>query len=287
MKRTWMHSSAFMLTLLGLACSTNSVRAQDDPPQGEVQTTQSVEMTVIGDGLSAPMIFSTNSTDGGVTRMGVFAGSDLFVNGEANGDFGMPAPDPFAMLSNPSVQKDIELVGDQLKKVQELQSNFAQRMKDEIGDLSKGGLGADRFKGIPDLMKRLREEQQTEMESLLLPHQIDRLKQVALQTHMKRAGAASALVSEALANELGITDAQKEKLKARAEEIKVKLAEEMAKLKEQAQEDLLSVLDATQRAKLKEMTGDKFESRDEDWKSKIQPRYERRQTRRNSNAKQN
>lgn len=274
MNTIWTKTAARSLALFGAVCFATTAVAQDDPPaEGEVQSSKTIEMSVIsGDGMGAPMIFATESVDGGgmSTRMGFSLGGEggmLKLVGGGDGGFNMPAPDPFSMLNNPSVQKDIELVGDQLKKVQELQSNFAKRMQEEIGDLSKGGINPDRFKGIPELMKRLREEQKAEMESLLLPHQLDRLKQVALQTHMKQAGTANALASEAIAEQLGITDEQKDKLKQRAEEVKKKLAEDVAKLKAKAEEDLLSVLDSKQRAKLKELAGDKFEPQDGDWQN--------------------
>jgi hypothetical protein len=187
-----------------------------------------------------------------------------FVGGLGS-DFVMPAPDPWSMLSNPSVQKDLELVGDQLKQVQDLQADFARQMRDQMGDIKKGGLSPDRLKGLPELMKKLREQQREQMQGVLLPHQVERLKQVAFQTHMKQAGAEGALSSEQVKEELGITDEQIERLKKRSKEIKAKLAEDMEKLKEKAQQELLMELTADQRAKIKEMTGDKYEPQTKDW----------------------
>jgi len=249
-------------------CLTGSMFAQEE----EVQTAgEAVEMTVIaGDETGgAPMIFATSENVGpdGVRsglRIMSSPGTMNFVGG-LGGEFNMPAPDPWAMLSNPSVQKDLELVGDQLKQVQELQSEFARQMKEQIGDFQKGGLSPDRLKGLPELMKKLREEQREQMQSVLLPHQVERLKQVAFQTHMKRAGAAGALTSAEVAEKLGMTEEQIERLKKRSQEIKTKLAEDMEKLKEKAQQELLMELTPDQRAKVKEMTGDKYEPQTKDW----------------------
>lgn len=248
-------------------CMTGFMFAQEE----EVQTGEAVEMTVIaGDETGgAPIIFATSENVGpNGARSGLRimsgAGGMNFVGG-LGGDFVMPAPDPWSMLSNPSVQKDLELVGDQLKTVQELQAQFAQQMKDQIGDMRKGGLSPDRLKGLPELMKKLREQQREKMQGVLLPHQVDRLKQVAFQTHMKQAGAEGALTSEKIAEELGITEEQIERLKKRSKEIKAKLAEDMEKLKEKAQQDLLKELTPDQRAKIKEMTGDKYEPQTKDW----------------------
>ena len=200
------------------------------------------------------------------------------------GDMVMPAPDPFSMLGNPSVQKDLELVGDQLKEVQDMQAAFAQEMKDQIGDLSKGGISKDRFKDLPALMAKLKAQQREKMESMLLPHQIDRLRQVALQTHMKQAGTAGALASEQVAEALGISEEQIEKMKTRSKEINAKLAKDMEELKEKAKEELLGELTADQRKKLKEMTGDKYEPQNKDWQESIdRMRPRRKRVRRNEN----
>lgn len=246
------------------------------------------EMTIVaGDALGgSPMIFSTSESIGpggissGMRIMSASPGGMAFLGGDA--DFTMPAPDPWSMLNNPSVQKDLELVGDQLKKVQDLQASFGQQMKDQIGDFSKGGFTPDKINGLKDLVANLRAEQKSQMEGLLLPHQIERLKQVALQTHMQQSGTAGALASDKVAEALGIDDKQKETLKERSKELSEKLQQDIAALKEKAKDDLLMVLTPAQRTKLKEMTGDKFESKTEDWKDMLKgPR--KRMMRRGSN----
>lgn len=265
---------ALGLALFGLA---GMAVAQDE--NQEPQTTgEAVEMTVIaGDETGgAPMVFATRSSFGeggessGMRIMSGGPGSGMTFIDSAGGAFGGGAPDPWSMLSNPSVQKDLELVGDQLKQVEDMQSDFARQMKEQIGDLSKGGFSPDRFKGLGEMIKQLKAEQQEKLEGLLLPHQISRLKQVALQTHMKNAGAAGALGSSQLAEELGITEEQQERLKEKAKEINKKLVEDTAKLKADAREELLKELTPDQRSKLKEMMGDKYEPQSKDWKESME-----------------
>lgn len=261
---------ALCLTTL---CLTGWTFAQDDDPVEAVG--EAVEMTVIGAGEEgAPMIFSTTESFGnGESRTGmrIMSGGPglMTFSSSADGDFTMPAPDPWNMLSNPSVQKDLELVGDQLKKVQDLQADFAAQMKEQIGDLNKGGLNKDRLKDLPILMKKLREQQREQMEGMLLPHQIDRLKQVAFQTHMKQAGTAGALASKKVAEELGLTEDQLERLKERSKEINEQLAKDMEALKEKAKDELLNELTSDQKAKLKELTGDKYEPQSKDWEDRF------------------
>lgn len=268
-------------------CAAGLTIAQDEDQ--DVQTTgETVEMTVIGASEGgAPMIFSTTeSFSNGESRSGlrILSGGPgiMSFSGSAGGDFIMPAPDPWGMLNNPSVQKDLELVGDQLKQVQDLQADFAQQMKDQIGDISKGGFNKDRFKELPALMKKLRDRQREQMEGMLLPHQIARLQQVALQTHMKQAGTAGALASDKVAEELGLTNEQIERLKKRSKEINEKLAKEMEALKEKAKNELLKELSLDQQNKLKEMTGDKYEPQSKDWEDRFKDmRRPRVRTKRN------
>jgi transcriptional regulator with XRE-family HTH domain len=277
----------FLASTLAICCMAGLTMGQDEDVQ---ETSESVEMTVIGgDGLGgAPMIFTTSETfEGGESTTGMrimSGGPGGFSMMTGMGDMVMPAPDPFSMLGNPSVQKDLELVGDQLKEVQDMQAAFAQEMKDQIGDLSKGGISKDRFKDLPALMAKLKAQQREKMESMLLPHQIDRLRQVALQTHMKQAGTAGALASEQVAEALGISEEQIEKMKTRSKEINAKLAKDMEELKEKAKEELLGELTADQRKKLKEMTGDKYEPQNKDWQESIdRMRPRRKRVRRNEN----
>lgn len=258
---------AFGATTLVVAGMT--IAQEEAPPVEAVG--EAIEMTVIGAGdEGAPMIFSTTeSFSNGESRSGlrIMSGGPgvMTFAGGAGGDFVMPAPDPWGMLSNPSVQKDLELVGDQLKQVQDLQADFARQMKEQIGDISKGGLNKDRLKDLPALMKTLRDRQREQMEGMLLPHQIARLQQVALQTHMKQAGTAGALASEKVMEALGITEEQVERLKKRSKEINEKLAKETAALKEKAKDELLKELSLDQQSKLKEMMGEKYEPQSKDW----------------------
>ena len=80
----------------------NTVNAQEEKPAAGLFTNQSVEMTVIGSG----------DIGGGATtfQMG-FSGGGSEINMFGDTGFTMPAPDPLSMLSNPSVQKDLELIG--------------------------------------------------------------------------------------------------------------------------------------------------------------------------------
>ena len=259
---------------LGLACTSF---AQDSNESVENSSTE-MEMTVIaGEGLdgAAPMIFAAESVNGSPARMRFMSGSEgafFSPNGPSPGG----APDPFSLLGDPSVQKDLELVGDQLDQVRSLQNDFSRQLKEKIGDLSKGGINPERFQGVGDLIKASREEQKVKMQELLLPHQIDRLKEVALQKHMNSAGTAGALSNSAVAEALGISDEQKKRLKEKEKEIKADLAKKMEQLKEEAKTQLLQELTPAQREQLKEMTGTKYKTNPKDFENDMKRRFRTR-----------
>ncbi len=216
------------------------VCAQEEATEfAEEESAVQVEMAVIdGDGLGGPMVFSTTTETFGDGTPPKFQ----FLSGEAATGMAfmggplMSAPDPMSLLNDASVQKDLELVDDQVGQLREMQNEFAREMKEQIGDFSKGEINPDRFKNVGELVKRIREQQKSRMEQMLLPHQLERLKQVALQKHMEAAGTAGALGGK-IAEELGITDEQKVQLKEKEKEVKQDMAEKMAKLREDARKN--------------------------------------------------
>lgn len=97
-----------------------------------------------------------------------------------------------------------------------------------------------------------------------------RLAQIAIQSSIERSGAANAISSDELATKLKLTNDQKQELKKRSKEIEKKLAEEIARLKREAKEELLEVLSADQRATLQDLTGDHFRMHADDWKQAME-----------------
>ena len=66
-----------------------------------------------------------------------------------------------------------------------------------------------------EIMEKNREEQEKQIGKVLLPHQMKRLQQIVFQQRT-RGGIGRAAGNEEIAQQLGITDAQREKLKGMA-----------------------------------------------------------------------
>ncbi len=170
------------------------------------------------------------------------------------------------LLANEKVQKELELVDDQIEVIQSLQQEQRASMQEMFSGMR------DRFRDMDpsereSVMGEIREEMQKSNKEFegkayeeLLPHQVDRLKQLIFQAQSRRGGGiAGGQMSESLVEELGITDDQLEKMKEMAEKVREDLAKKMAKLRSQAEEEILSVLDPAQREKYKSLVGDTFE----------------------------
>ncbi len=113
---------------------------------------------------------------------------------------------------------------------------------------------------IREKMTQSNKEFQERIYEELLPHQVDRLKQLVLQASNRRNGGISGgQVPENLVEELGITEEQIEKMKKKAEEVRADLDKKIAKLRSQAEEEILAVLDVAQREKYRSLMGDAFE----------------------------
>ena len=278
-----------LFTILGagiMLFGGNQLFAQEqlEPEQPQPQSIEVMAVQVDGDqeggeGFGQTMIIEASEDlgNGRATAMRVMAGpdSDMTFVGD-NGMFFGGASDTFSMLSDPSVRKDLELVDEQMDRIREVNKEFGQRIRDSLGDLSKDGFDPAQASKLKDIIGDIQRQKQEEIDKLLLPHQIDRLKQVALQMQMKSRGTANALSNDKIAEALGLTEEQIKNLKSRSTELQQEIAEKTKKLQADAKEELIGMLTSEQQQKLKEMMGDDFATNMEDWKSDVKQRLNRR-----------
>jgi Spy/CpxP family protein refolding chaperone len=161
------------------------------------------------------------------------------------------------LLGQKSVQEELKLTDDQVKKVTDLTQKQRELFRG-VQDLSQ----EERAKKMQELQK----ENQKAVADILKPEQAKRLKQITLQLRGGRA-----LTDPEVAKELGLTAEQKQKVK----EIQDETAKETAKLRDagldrqeaakkrqeitkSSNEKLTGILTADQKTKWKEMTGEPF-----------------------------
>lgn len=164
------------------------------------------------------------------------------------------------LLRNEAVAKELELVDGQLEKIEAAQA----KMRDQLRELYSGlrdvpeAERRERFEGLREKSADLQKKLQEELDGILLPQQRDRLNQIRVQMEMRSRGGAS-LTGGRLAEQLGLSEAQTEKLRAREEELREEMTEKIRKLQEESREKLLQELTPEQRKKLNEMIGTPFE----------------------------
>jgi Spy/CpxP family protein refolding chaperone len=167
------------------------------------------------------------------------------------------------LIQQQEVQREVELTEDQEAELQTLQESVGQEIREEMRSM---------FEGMRDLSDeerdarrdeiRLKFEEitknaETKMQSVLLPHQFERLKQIDLQSRLQRGGAA-ALTQGELADTLGLSESQREQLQEKTDEVQKDLEAKIGQLRIDARNQVLEVLTTEQRAKLQSMMGSDF-----------------------------
>jgi len=193
---------------------------------------------------------------------------------------------PGVLAANPSVQKELKLDDDQAKAVKEKVPPVGfggggrfGKGKGELTDEQKERMAkmfekVQKLADVPEdkLEDKIREEFKDELdgankevEKILKPEQMARLKQIARQQ-----GGPSAYLSTENAKDLKLTDDQKKKLKEISDELQKdtqalfqggfspETREKMQMLNKEATEKAAGVLTAEQKSKWKELTGEPF-----------------------------
>lgn len=175
------------------------------------------------------------------------------------GMFGGGGDSLLNLLMNENVQKELDFIDDQAEQVEELQQEFREEMRFMFEDMRNGG--GDRnemFQQMREKMGELNKDFNSKAEELLIDDQLKRLKQLQNQSRMN-GGVERALQNESFREELDITDEQMEELREKAEEVREWINKEVAKIREEGQKKVLSVLTSEQQDRIKEMVGESFD----------------------------
>jgi Spy/CpxP family protein refolding chaperone len=138
------------------------------------------------------------------------------------GGMGFGGGDALSLLSQKSVQEELKLTEDQIKKATETQEKFRQQRGAGGGGGGGGQFNAEEFR------KRMEERRQNIEKALgefLKPEQSKRLNQIALQQTEKTGGITAAVRDPKVAEALKLTAEQKELLTAIGEDQRKLMAE--------------------------------------------------------------
>lgn len=163
------------------------------------------------------------------------------------------------MLADENIRRDLEMVDDQYKELQAAGRDIQKRAAEQLRSLNFG----DRER-LMEQVRKMREGAQDELNELLLPHQIKRLRQIRFQSQVRRRSLVGILVSDPVKSDLDISDEQADELRVAEKEIQAEMQREIQKLREKAKEKLLARLKPTQKKEVEEMIGDAYDFKESD-----------------------
>ncbi|WP_442509619.1 hypothetical protein SH528x_001202 [Novipirellula sp. SH528] len=221
--------------------------------------------------LSAMLIGDAMAQEGG--RRGGGDRGGFGGRGGAGGPGGAGGGDPtFGLLMNEKVREEIELMPDQaeaLKKIRDDGGDRGGRPDFDFRNASEDER-AEYFKKMQDERKVRSDKMREQLEEVLLPGQLTRLKEISIQVQ-----GVAALANEEVQKELKVTDAQKKELEETREKIQTEMREKMrelmasgdrdkmreafGKVREDIETQVLAVLTASQKTTFEKMKGEKFE----------------------------
>jgi hypothetical protein len=169
------------------------------------------------------------------------------------------------LLRRQDVRKELELLDDQVAKLTDLEEKVRERMREAMASFrppegDRGQPGGQRGAGDGDdfraAIEKVNKQTREDVGQILLPHQMARLDQLAVQ--MRLQGGAASVLNRELMEKLGVTDEQRDQLRTKAEEADQELQKKIAEIRREAQNQLISNLSADQQAKFKELVGEPF-----------------------------
>jgi Spy/CpxP family protein refolding chaperone len=173
---------------------------------------------------------------------------------------------PGMLVNNKSVQKELQMTDDQVKKAQEVTKQIREKHQDEMAALRDMDQDERREKGAA-LMRTIGEETDKALGDVLKPEQMKRLKQIALQQR-----GAQAFTDAKVQEELKLTDDQKDKIKTINEDMRKEMGEifqgggdmeenrkKMTTLRNETLDKIKGVLTDDQKKTWEQMTGAPFE----------------------------
>jgi Spy/CpxP family protein refolding chaperone len=155
----------------------------------------------------------------------------------------------FAELRTENVQKELELTDQQKEQLIAIGQKYYEETRRDWAGL--GGMSAEerkeKYAEIREKNLKRTQEIRKQVEELLSPDQLERLKQINLRTR-----GTAALLNPRILDELGITEAQRNRLR----QLREQLQERIRQLQQETLEKTLEVLTPEQRKKLEELTSE-------------------------------
>lgn len=153
------------------------------------------------------------------------------------------------LLAREDVRQELELLDEQVKELEGLREGLDMRsMFEGLQDVPRD----QRREKMQEAMQQARGKVEDKLDAILLPHQKNRLKELAAQYSMRGVGG---ILRGPVAEELGISEQQEEQLREKAQELRQELEKKL-------QAELIKELTPAQQGKLKQLMGEPFTFQD-------------------------
>ena len=179
------------------------------------------------------------------------------------------------MLGHDSeLRKELEVVEDQVEKVKKLSQDYQKEMMkfysdnremiEEMQKLYQDGeteAAQEMGKAYQEKNREFMQGHMEKVQEVLLPHQIDRLKQIAKQQQTKLMNRFNDEfgVAVSLADELGLTAQEKKRLIDTVKKARDEYYKTVEAAKKKAKDKILGVLTTEQKEKMTELIGDDWD----------------------------
>lgn len=205
--------------------------------------------------------------------------SDGFYAQGFHKNYSIPNPnDPLSLAAlaiNPSVAQELGLDNQRV-------SILKKMLREAGGDLSIAHVRVGRRPGevgptddeIDAQLKKEVSDRRKQLDEIMPPDKLERLKQLAYQIEIGRVGMGAALADGKLGEDFGIYENQKTLIRKRASEIEEKLREKIKLAQADAQRELLRELSVEQRDKAVQLLGTPFNYREDNFRGIDKKRFE-------------
>lgn len=160
------------------------------------------------------------------------------------------------LLQSDEVRRELDVTESQMEELEAFQEEMRDKMREQFRQMRNRDGDFDRG-AMREQFETMRKEAEERLSGVLSSSQLDRLKQINLQQQLEQS-TSRALMGGPLAEELNLTQEQQDQLREKLREVQSKLDEKIRAAREEAREQLLTVLSSEQRAKLDSMTGEPF-----------------------------
>ena len=157
-----------------------------------------------------------------------------------------------------SLGKELELIPEQLEKIQALNREYYDEYRKVYSNVRKPGEPYDALarEEMAERQKALKEKLQEGLTKVLLPHQLERAKQVAFQ--MRTKNSAYIFSDQGIQKLLDISPEQAKQLQTKASELQKEVQQQYKAALEEARKKLLAELTPEQLAKLEKLKGEEY-----------------------------